>query len=520
MRPQVPADLPITAGGITNDYLGIGTYGGENNQLTDNRGHYGFNWTFNLGLDGVTKRWPDAPADAFHARGHSGQHTMVMIPSLNMVAAWNGGIALLFDAQNDVYAALAESVLNSTPTASFSYTPANPAAESAVQFADESLSASGITAWSWEFGDGAASVDQHTSHTYASAGIYKVSLLVSEADGDTSTATQDVVVAPPNQPPIANPGSDHAANEGASVSFDGSGSTDPNGTIISYSWSFGDGSVGSGATTTHTYADNGVYTATLTVTDNNGSTDTDTVVITINNVAPTAGSGGPYNGVVNQTVIFFGSVTDPGTLDMHTYSWDFGDGTPLANGQAVAHTYTTVGTFLVDLTVTDDDGAVGTATATATIVDQIEVFHDSFETAAGDNWNRLWAEDGQDDWYISAQRAVSGSLSAEVDGSAKNAALTSPAINLQGRTSVTITFLWFIESRIDSGEYLSFEVSTNGGSTWTELSRLRGNVDQENVWHERTFTLTSINNLRLRFKGKMSGSDEDANVDDVRVIAH
>jgi len=100
-----------------------------------------------------------------------------------------------------------------------------------------------------------------------------------------------------------------------------------------------------------------------------------------------------------------------------------------------------------------------------------------------------------------------------------NAWLTSHAINLQGRTSATITFSWFIESGLDSREYLSFQVLTNGGSTWTELSRLRGNVDQENVWHARTFQLTGINNLRLRFRGKMSNSDEDANVDVVRVVA-
>ena len=87
-------------------------------------------------------------------------------------------------------------------------------------------------------------------------------------------------------------------------------------------------------------------------------------------------------------------------------------------------------------------------------------------------------------------------------------------------TSATITFSWFIESSLDKGEYLSFEVSTNDGSTWTELARLRGNVEQENVWHEMTFELTGINNLKLRFNGKMSHSDEDANIDYVRVIAY
>lgn len=144
---------------------------------------------------------------------------------------------------------------------------------------------------------------------------------------------------------------------------------------------------------------------------------------------------------------------------------------------------------------------------------------DSFETAPGDDWNGLWNEDIQNDWYISSQRAVSGSLSAEVNGSANNAGLTSRAINLQGWTSATVTFLWFIESGLDFGEYLTLEVSINGGLTWIEIARLRGNVDQENVWHKMTIKLTGINNLKLRFKGKISASDEHANVDDVRVVA-
>jgi PKD repeat protein len=244
MQPQVPSDLPITSGGIINDYLGIGTWGGENNQMTDSRGHYGFGWTFNLGVDGITKRWPDAPADIFHARGHAGNHTMVMIPSLNIVAAWNGAIDIPPVDQNIIYATLADSVINPAPTASYSYTPATPAAESAVQFTDESVSADGITAWSWDFGDTATSTEQHPIHTYAYTGIYTVALIVSEADGDTSTVTQDLVVAPPNQPPIADAGPDQAENEGTRVSFDGSGSTDPNDTIVSYSWTFGDGGAG------------------------------------------------------------------------------------------------------------------------------------------------------------------------------------------------------------------------------------------------------------------------------------
>ena len=64
------------------------------------------------------------------------------------------------------------------------------------------------------------------------------------------------------------------------ASFDGSGSSDPDGTIASYAWDFGDGDTGTGATPSHTYATAGTYTVKLTVTDNGGATDTVTKPVT------------------------------------------------------------------------------------------------------------------------------------------------------------------------------------------------------------------------------------------------
>jgi RHS repeat-associated protein len=74
-----------------------------------------------------------------------------------------------------------------------------------------------------------------------------------------------------NQNPVANAGGSYSGVTAQSVSFNGGGSSDPDGTIVSYSWNFGDGGTGSGATPTHAYAANGNYTVTLTVTDNAGA---------------------------------------------------------------------------------------------------------------------------------------------------------------------------------------------------------------------------------------------------------
>ena len=146
--------------------------------------------------------------------------------------------------------------------------------------------------------------------------------------------------------------------------------------------------------------------------------------------------------------------------------------------------------------------------------DEIIVFEDSFENGLSN-----WVQDAQNDWERKSQRATDGRYSAELDGRAIDASITSPLITLAGKTNATVTFSWYIERRLDKGEYIAFEISTDGGSSWSEFARLRGNVDQEDSWHHEEFTLNTVNDLMLRFKGTISKRSEDADVDSVKVLA-
>ena len=90
---------------------------------------------------------------------------------------------------------------------------------------------------------------------------------------------------------MADPNGPYTGTVGTAVAFDGSGSSDPDGTIVSYDWDFGDGNTGTGVSPSHTYTGAATYTVSLTVTDDAGASDTATSVAVIDDqpVLPPAG---------------------------------------------------------------------------------------------------------------------------------------------------------------------------------------------------------------------------------------
>lgn len=177
------------------------------------------------------------------------------------------------------------------------------------------------------------------------------------------------------QPPLAlATGPAAPIAEGGEASFSAAGSVDPNGSIVSYAWDFGDGGSGTGATATHVYAQDGTFSARLTITDNDGLTDSVVVPVTVVNVVPVV-SAVPDGGVnVGEAYTVSGTFTDPGA-DAWTVTVDWGDGSApntlavTSRSFSLSHTYATADLYTVTVTVADDDSTTS-RTHSVTVVQQ------------------------------------------------------------------------------------------------------------------------------------------------------
>lgn len=149
----------------------------------------------------------------------------------------------------------------------------------------KAASGSTISSYAWSFGDGASASGATTSHSFTSAGTYTATLTVTDNKGLTSSASTPIVVSAPvvvNKAPSAVINATPTSGTSPLIAtFDGSASSDSDGTIASYIWNFGDGSTASGKTATHTYTTKATFTATLTVKDNQGASTTASTTINV-----------------------------------------------------------------------------------------------------------------------------------------------------------------------------------------------------------------------------------------------
>ena len=216
---------------------------------------------------------------------------------------------------------------------------------------------------------GVRNVDWHTYITTVDAiealtGYDLLALLPDKVEAAVESNTQ---------PPLAAVVGPASLNEGDEGTYSAASSIDPNGTVVSYAWNFGDGTTGSGATASHVFAQDGVYAVTVTVTDNDGLTDTATINVTVANVAPDLGSFADATLQAGDAYTVDGVFTDPGA-DPWTATVDWGDGSAPSQAMltsrsfSLVHVYAAAGTFTVTVTVADDDtqtSSTHTVTVTA-----------------------------------------------------------------------------------------------------------------------------------------------------------
>lgn len=229
-----------------------------------------------------------------------------------------------------------------------------------------------IASYSWNFGDGTTSTTANPAKTYSTIGVYPVTLTVVDDQGLVGTANLSITVNANQAPTAIISATPTSGTAPLTVSFSSTGSSDPEGTALTYAWTFGPtGATSTSANPSYTYTTAGTYSARLTVKDAQGlASSTASTTITVNpapNQAPTAKvAATPTSGSAPLAVAFSSAGSSDPEGSALTYSWNFGNGATSTSANP-SYTYTTAGTYTATLTVRDSLG-LASAPASVTIV--------------------------------------------------------------------------------------------------------------------------------------------------------
>jgi PKD repeat protein len=254
-----------------------------------------------------------------------------------------------------------------SPTAGFSWSPEPQNEGAAVSFTDTSTSyPDTIVSWSWNFGGIGTSNRQNPTFTFVDNGVYTVTLTVTDDDGSVSSVSHAVSILDLS-PTAGFSWAPEPQNEGAAVSFTDMSTSYPD-AIVSWSWDFGGLGVSSEQNPSFTFMDNGAYTVTLKVTDDDGSENSVSRVVNVADLSPTAEfawSPEPQN---EGAAVNFTDASTSSPDSIVSWSWDF-DGLGTSSEQNPSFTFMDNGAYTVTLTVTDDDGSVGSTSHVINVLD-------------------------------------------------------------------------------------------------------------------------------------------------------
>jgi len=261
------------------------------------------------------------------------------------------------------------------PVPDFKIEPDDPTQMQSVEFNASDPNLDGrIVTYEWNFGDGSRGTGRLVQHQYRDAGVFSVTLTVTDTTGARGALTKAVTVLPGDAPEAEFVFSPSSPGIGTEVFFNGSASTAaPGRRIVSYRWEFGTGDSASGAVVSYRYDEPGSYNVTLVVTDDTGVRGTASETVTVSS-SSTAGltanfTFSPASPKVGTSVSFNASSST--SADRITkYSWDFGDGTGGSGpSPTTSHTFTVAGSYNVTLTVTDSRGRTALKTTAVNVVD-------------------------------------------------------------------------------------------------------------------------------------------------------
>ncbi len=214
--------------------------------------------------------------------------------------------------------------------------------------------------WFWEFGDGSTSTVQNPVHNYTSQGEFTVTLTVTDTVfGCSDTHTDVVTVSIPTA--TIDGGFGYFGCAPLTVDFEESSTPGVVGTIVSWEWDFGDGTISDEMEPSHIYDTPGIYSVSLTVTNELGCSSTELKPTFVQAIGPNVNFGADtfFTDCPDLTVNFTDSTIFGAPIV--AWSWDFGDGGSSAL-QNPTHTFTDFGMFDISLTVMDIDGCSRTLT--------------------------------------------------------------------------------------------------------------------------------------------------------------